>query len=200
MESLDTGSTPPAASITSLPLELFHGIIEDLSLNDRASLLRVCKPLYKITYPYLWQTIDSNVYTLDSREVHKTTLSPKKVAKLAEITEAFGADALGFRYTRELIFGYYDFKSYSPWVKTNLLDIIRDQIVSKKMSVSRVRVSWEKCQATGDRVTNFLKMLKNYSELGLERPSITAVQNSDRSILLFPFDLFALECLTSLDI
>ncbi|RVD81074.1 uncharacterized protein DFL_008951 [Arthrobotrys flagrans] len=105
---------------------------------------------------------------------------------------------MGFRYIRDLKFGSNDFQAYSPWVKTGLLEAIYDQIVTKKMELLKVKLNWEKCEKGGDRIIHFLKILKNYSELKLQKPSIIAVQNAYAST--FPFDLFALECLTRLDI
>ncbi|KAF3158078.1 hypothetical protein TWF751_001821 [Orbilia oligospora] len=182
-----------------LPQELYSDIIGYLGLNDRANLLRVCKSLYHLTYPYLWRTIDSNIYTLDRREISIFTLQIKNVSKLSEITQELGADALGFRHIKELRFGSGDFESYSPWVKMGLLDVICDQITSKKMEILKVKFNWEKFkQKDDDCVIKFLKILKNYSELNIKRPSIVAVQNG--LALTFPFDLFALECFSSLKI
>ncbi|KAK6357512.1 hypothetical protein TWF718_001821 [Orbilia javanica] len=189
----------PRNSILSLPQELFSDIVGLLSLNDRAILLRACKQLYHQTYPHLWRTIDSDIQAPSNTHwPSNTTLSFKKISKLAEITEKIGPDAMGFRYVKELRFGFNDFSSYSPWVKAGLLDVIHDQLVSKKMELQKLKLNWEKCENCSDCVMNFLNTLKNYSEFDLKPPSIIAARNSDTPN--FPFGIFALECFTDLHI
>ncbi|KAK6516345.1 hypothetical protein TWF506_006254 [Arthrobotrys conoides] len=191
-------SVPAPLSIINIPQELLSEIIVYLSLHERAALLRTCKSLHHHVYPHLWQTIDSNIRPMDAREVSDITLTMKKVIKLAEITEELGADALGFRHVKELRFGSNDLQGYSPWIKTGLLDVICDQIITKKMEIVRVKLNWEKLRESAECVITFLQMLKSYSELNIQRPSIIAVQNA--AAYTFPFDLFALECLSSLRI
>lgn len=86
-----------------------------------------------------------------------------------------------------------------------LSKILDEQLLAGKVQLQQVELCWEDIERASNGATNFLKTLKEYQKLNLpQRPSIVAKMADQygglRRPFVFPIELFALECITDLEL
>ncbi|KAK6340278.1 hypothetical protein TWF730_002042 [Orbilia blumenaviensis] len=195
--------------IETLPQELVSNIIEYLEPNNVAVLARVCKRLYQAARPHVWHTLR---YANGPRKRPAFSRHTLGIFKLAKAADEIGVDALGFAYVKKLVLMPGDIVTrpgLDPGLNT-LLNILCDQLLEGKLKLQQVELCWGDIGPgirTSNGATRLLKVLKEYQKLNLpKRPSIVTTFGYDFGsptssfIGDFPFNSFALECITRLEL
>ncbi|KAK6543062.1 hypothetical protein TWF694_006988 [Orbilia ellipsospora] len=163
-----------AASIASLPTELIWDILDYLPLRDRVRFLRICKPLHASAYSHLWSRFHLVGYTSpQGYEVRDGSteegVGPTGRARLLQLVNELGPDALGFKYIKVMGFERHLFelvgRDAGKDPGNELVRIFASQIEQGKMTLSCAEFAVSpRIERANPRVIDFLIKLRRYTE------------------------------------
>ncbi|KAF3179867.1 hypothetical protein TWF788_006870 [Orbilia oligospora] len=156
-------------SLSNLVPELLDHILFYLRKREILSLLRTCKYLHSVCLPYRWSKLtlyDTIEPDYDEFSICNE-LSKHRVWRLADATDKFGVDALGYKYIKKIkiLAPETTFSIESRTVKNGFQRLLGDLIESGKINLREVALR----DANRDPIPpeadfGLLHLIKKYSE------------------------------------
>ncbi|EGX47536.1 hypothetical protein AOL_s00083g345 [Orbilia oligospora ATCC 24927] len=156
-------------SLSNLIPELLDPILFYLRKRDILSLLRTCKYLHSVCLPYIWSrlTLYDTITPDDDEFSIYNELSKHRVWRLADTTDEFGVDALGYKYIKKIkiLAPETTFSIKSRTVKNGFQRLLEDLIKSGKINLREVALrDANKYPIPPDVDFSLLHRIKKYSE------------------------------------
>ncbi|KAF3101140.1 hypothetical protein TWF102_004951 [Orbilia oligospora] len=129
-------------SLSNLIPELLDPILFYLRKRDILSLLRTCKYLHSVCLPYRWSRLtlyDTTTPNYDDFSIYNEP-SKRRVWRLADTTDEFGVDALGYKYIKKIkiLAPQTTFSIESRTVKNGFQRLLGDLTESGKINLREV--------------------------------------------------------------
>ncbi|KAF3169831.1 hypothetical protein TWF225_004676 [Orbilia oligospora] len=156
-------------SLSNLIPELLDSILFYLRKRDILSLLRTCKYLHSVCLPYRWSRLtlyDTTTPNYDDFSIYNEP-SKRRVWRLADTTDEFGVDALGYKYIKKIkiLAPQTTFSIESRTVKNGFQRLLGDLIESGKINLREVALRDDNRHPIPPDVDfSLLHRIKKYSE------------------------------------